>query len=431
MHRLAAIALLTVIAHAGCGSDRTGGVKVFVGARLIDGTGNAPVDNAVIVVRSGRIAAVGEVGSVVIPAGAERMDLDGRTIVPGFINAHGHVGATSEAESGEALTAELVEELRLYARYGVTTVNSLGGDGPEAVTLRDAQELPGLDRARLYVAGSVVTAATPDAARETVDENAAMDVDFIKIRVDDNLGTADKMSPDVYRAVIQRAHDHDLPLAAHLFYLDDGKALLRAGADFVAHSVRDRAVDDEFIDLLADRDVCYSPTLTREVSTFVYEDVPEFFDDPFFLRHADSSVIREVLDPDRQQRIRESTSAQQYKRALEVASANVKRIADGGATIVLGTDTGPFARFQGYFEHMEMAMMAEAGLSPMQVLLAATRDAARCLGLDGLGTIEVGKWADLVVLTEDPLEDIRNTRRIESVWIAGSRVPGSGTSEER
>jgi imidazolonepropionase-like amidohydrolase len=185
-------------------------------------------------------------------------------------------------------------------------------------------------------------------------------------------------------------------------------------------------VDDELVNLLMERDVCYSPTLTREVSTFIYESVPEFFDDPFFLREADPQVLEQLQDPDRQLSVRNSESAQAYKRALQVASRNVKMLADGGVKIAMGTDTGPPARFQGYFEHMELALMAEAGLSPMQIIKSATGDAAACLGLTDLGTLEAGKWADFVVLGEDPLTDIRNTKSLESVWIAGNRVPEQG-----
>ena len=423
------LAVLATLVIGGCGNEAAtpaDSVTAFLGAQVIDGTGRAAIENAAILVREGRIEAVGSADDVTIPTNAERIDLSGRTIVPGFINAHGHVGATSTADSGAALRAELLSELQLYARYGVTTVNSLGGDRPESVTLRDEQNVPELNRARLYVAGAGVVGSTPDSAVRMVDDNAALNVDFIKTRVDDNLGTTQKMRPEVFRAVIERAHERALPLAAHVFYLDDAKALVQAGADLLAHSVRDQSVDDELIELLKERDVCYVATLTREVSTFVYESEPEFFADPFFLRDADSIVIWQLLDPASQQRYRESASAQQYKTALEIASKNLKSLIDGGVTIALGTDTGPFARFQGYFEHLEMALMAEAGLSPMQIMSAATGDAARCLGFDDVGTIERGKWADFVVLAEDPMEDIANTRTIESVWIAGNRVPGTG-----
>ena len=413
-----------VVLFANCGGDAN--VVAFVGARIIDGTGAGATDDAVIVVREGRIEAVGPTGSVDIPGGAERVDLTGRTIIPGLINAHGHVGDTRGLESGHYSEANVLRQLALYARYGITTINSLGGDGPEGIRVRDAQNTPTLNRARLYAAGAVVTGVTPDAARQVVEENAAINVDFIKIRVDDNLGTTTKMTPDVFSAVIEAAHDRGIRVASHLYYLEDATALLRAGTDFVAHSVRDREVGPELIDLLIERDVCYSPTLTREISTFVYEDVPEFFEDPFFLKEADPADLEALKQPERQQRVRESRSAQQYKRALEVALRNLKLLVDGGATIAFGTDTGPPARFQGYFEHMELALMADAGLSPMQILVSATRDAARCLGLDDVGTLERGKWADFVVLTEDPLADILNSRSIESVWIAGNRVPEAG-----
>ncbi len=409
------------VLFANCGSDAN--VVAFVGARIIDGTGAGAIDDAVVVVREGRIEAVGPSGSVDIPSGAARVDLTGRTIIPGLINAHGHVGDTRGLETGHYSEANVLRQLALYARYGITTINSLGGDGPEGIRVRDAQNTPTLNRARLYAAGAVVTGDTPDAARQMVEENAAMNVDFIKIRVDDNLGTATKMTPEIFSAVIEAAHDRGLRVASHLYYLEDAKALLRSGTDFVAHSVRDQDVDLVLIDLLTERDVCYSPTLTREISTFVYEDVPEFFEDPFFLKEADPADLEALKQPERQQRVRESRSAQQYKRALEVALRNLKLLVDGGATIALGTDTGPAARFQGYFEHMELALMADAGLSPMQILVSATGDAARCLGLDDVGTLERGKWADFVVLTEDPLVDILNSRSIESVWIAGNRVP--------
>jgi imidazolonepropionase-like amidohydrolase len=173
---------------------------------------------------------------------------------------------------------------------------------------------------------------------------------------------------------------------------------------------------------MREREVCYCPTLTREVSTFVYEERPAFFDDPFFLEQADPAVLERLSANERQEQVRSSRSAQAYKRALEVAKRNVRAAAEGGVRIALGTDTGPPARFQGYFEHLEMELLAESGLSAWEILRSATADAAACLGVDDVGTLEAGKWADFVVLEADPLEDIRNARRIQSVWIAGNRV---------
>ena len=403
------------------------GSKAFVGVRLFDGTGAAPIENAVIVVRDGRIEAVGPADTVEISPGAERIDLAGKFVVPGVINAHAHVSDVLGLEGGHYDEANLLRQLRLYARYGVTTAVSLGGDGPDAIRLRDAED-QSLDRARIFVAGNVVTGSTVEEAQAQVDANEAMGADFIKIRVDDNLGTTEKMKSEIYEAVIARAHEKGLKVASHLFYLDDAKGLLKAGTDFVAHSVRDRELDDEAIALLKDRNVCYCPTLTREVSTFVYEDVPEFFEDPFFLKDADPAVLSTLKEPERMQKMKESQAAQAYKKALEQANANLKKAADSGVTIAFGTDTGPAARFQGYFEHMELAMMADAGLTPEQILRSATGDAARCLGLDEVGTLETGKWADFVVLNEDPLTDIEKMRSIDSVWISGNRVP-QGASE--
>ena len=422
---LAVVLAVGVAVAVGCGGEPeappveiTPGLQAFVGARIIDGTGDATVDDGVLVVRDGRIEAVGARDAVDIPPDAEQIDVTGRTIMPGLINAHGHVNPSPYTE-------ESVEsQLALYARYGVTTVFSLGGDGPEGMAVRDRQDTPGLDRARLFVAGPVVTGDTPEEAVEVVNAVADSGADIVKIRVDDNLGASTKMTPEVYQAVIETTHQRGLRLAAHLYYLEDAKGLLEAGADLIAHSVRDAEVDDEMITLLRDSGVCVCPTLMREVSTFVYESRPDFFDDPFFLRDADPADIEAFSAPAFQERSR-SRSAQIYKAQLEVAKRNVKTLSDAGIPIAMGTDTGPTARFQGYFEHGELALMVEAGLTPMQAIVASTSDAAGCMEVDtDLGSLETGKWADFLVLGTNPLDDIANTHSLETVYIAGNAVPG-------
>jgi imidazolonepropionase-like amidohydrolase len=169
--------------------------------------------------------------------------------------------------------------------------------------------------------------------------------------------------------------------------------------------------------------VCYIPTLTREVSTFVYESVPDFFSDPYFLKEADSDILEELQTSERMSRMASSRSAQGYKAALEVAMDNVARLNDAGVKIAMGTDTGPPARFQGYFEHMEMHMMVEAGMSPIDAIRASTGVAADCINVGDVGTLEPNKWGDFIVLGANPAENIMNTKTIESVWIAGNRVP--------
>jgi imidazolonepropionase-like amidohydrolase len=390
-----------------------GDVKAFLGARLIDGSGKPPVEKATLLVQDGRVLAAGPSSAVRPPKGAPTVNFAGKTIVPGLVNAHAH-----------ASEAQLAPQLDLYARYGITTVWSLGGEGDAAVKARDSQDTPALARARIHFAGPVITGKTPEQAREMVAKVAALKPDVIKIRVDDNLRTSQKMAPDVYRAVIDEAHRRGLRVAAHIFYLQDAKSLLRAGADFIAHSVRDQDVDDEFLSLMKQRDICYCPTFTRELSTYVYESTPVFFQDPFFLRDADREMMRQLQEPDRQSAMRSSKSAQAYKAAMPVAQRNLKKIAGAGVRIAMGTDTGGGpGRFQGYFEHLELEMMGEAGLTPQQVLRAATSDAAACMQRqDRVGALEPGKWADFLVLDRNPLEDIRNTRSIHSVWVAGNPV---------
>lgn len=400
-----------------------GGLRAFTGARLIDPATARVTANATLVVRGGRVEAVGSGPTLRIPAGAATRDLAGQFVVPGFISTHVHVSDV-HGDRPRAYTEEnTLRQLGVFARYGVTTLWSLDGERAPAFAARDSQNTPALDRARLYVSGSAITGKTPEEARQMVATVAALKPDVIKIRVDDNLGTAAKMPPDVYRAIIDEAHRRNLRVAAHLFYLDDAKDLLRSGVDVVAHSVRDKDVDDEFIALMKARNVPYCPTLTREVSTFVYESTPAFFSDPFFVREADQDVVARLRQPARQEAMRSSKSAQAYKAALAVARRNLKRAADAGVLIAMGTDAGPFPeRFQGYFEHLEMEMMVEAGLTPAQVLRAATVDAARAMRVDGVGELKPGAWADFVVLARNPLEDIRNTRSISGVWIAGNAV---------
>ena len=400
-------------------------VKAFVGARVYDGTGRPPIANAVLLVRDGRVQTVGPLGRVTIPPDAARITLTGKTVIPGLVNAHGHVGGTVGLEGNHYSAANVARDLRLYADYGVTTVFSLGDDEAAGFAARDAQGTATLDRARLFVAGPVLDPKSPDDARRLVAEDQRLKVDIVKIRVDDNLGTTPKMAPEIYQAVIDEAHTRGLRVAVHIFYLSDAKALLDAGADFIAHSIRDTDVDDSFIGMMKRRNVCYCPTLTREVSTFVYGSTPDFFSDPLFLKYADAATVTALKDPTRQEAMRNSRSAQRYKAGLEVASRNLKKLADAGVPIAMGTDSGaPSGRFQGYFELMELEMMAKAGLTPKQVIAAATRDAARCQKIDSeIGTLVRNKWADFVALDADPLTDISNVRKIDSVWIAGNRAP--------
>ena len=434
--KLANAAILAAVMVLGLGGSRpaaqtsTQTVTAFTGARLVTLDPKPAVTDVVILVKDGRIAEVGPPRTISVPDGAARVNLDGRFVLPGLIASHVHVSDVAGPDARAYTDENTARQLSVYARYGVTTVLSLGGEQAPAFRARQAEtnwDQRNPHRARLLLAGDIITAATADAAREQVGRVADLKPDWIKIRVDDNLGTARKMTPEVFTAVIDEAHKRGLRVAAHIFYLDDAKALLKAGVDMIAHSVRDKDIDDEFVALMKARDVPYCPTLTREISTFVYESTPKFFEDPFFLAEADPAMIARLKEPARQAAMSQSKSAQAYKAALKVAERNLKKASDAGLLVVMGTDSGAFPeRFQGYFEHVEMAMMVEAGMTPVQVLRSATAGAVRALKRTDVGKIEPGAWADFLVLERNPVDKIENTRSIASVWVAGARVVAPG-----
>jgi imidazolonepropionase-like amidohydrolase len=381
----------------------------YTGFTLIDGTDRPPIPDATMLVLGGRITAIGPTATVTVPAGVDRMILRGKAVIPGLITTHAHVN-------------DVARDLRTFAAHGVTTVVSLGDEPADALTARAPRTAATLTRARMMVAGGVLAPRTVEEARALVAQRAAQQVDFIKIRVDDNLGTTQKMAPEVYGAVIDEAHKRGMRVAVHLFYLADAKAVLAAGADFIAHSVRDLDVDEDFVRALKASGKCYSPTLMREVSTFIYTTVPSFFNDSLFRANADQSQVSALRDPASLRRFRDSQTAPRYKAGLDVANRNLKRLVDAGIPVSMGTDTGPAGRFQGYFELMELEMMVKAGLTPAQALASATGVAARCMRLTDVGTLETGKWADFVVLDANPVADIANVKRVNSVFVAGNLV---------
>jgi imidazolonepropionase-like amidohydrolase len=415
----AALVALATIRSAGQSAPAT---AALTGARVLNPAANGWIDDRVVLVRDGRIAGVSSPDAA-RGAGVTSVDLKGKYLIPGLISTHAHVSAVDGLKPAAYTLENTLRQLRVFARYGITSVFSLGGEQAPAFEARAAQSVATLDRARVFVAGDVITGRTPDEARQMVARVAALEPDIIKIRVDDNLGTTPKMEPDVYQAVIDEAHRRGLRVAVHIFYLQDAKAVLRAGADMIAHSVRDLEIDDEFISLMRARAIPYCPTLTREVSTFVYESTPSFFSDPFFTREADAAVVARLREPARQSAMAASAAARRYKAGLAIAQRNLKKAADAGLLIVMGTDSGAAAeRFEGYFEHLEMQMMADSGLAPAQVLRAATVDAAIAVKAPSLGVIAEGRWADFVVLDRNPLDSIRNLESISAVYIAGNVV---------
>jgi imidazolonepropionase-like amidohydrolase len=425
---------LLAIALLGSAPSAFAQTTAFVDGRVIDGTGKV-IEPGTVVVKDGRIVDVGAAASVKIPDGATRVDLRAKTLMPGIVNAHGHLSAVDGFKSGSELyTREnLIRQLRAYATYGVTTVFSLGDDQAEAFKLRDEQGGGALDRARVFLAGPVITGDTAEAATANVEKAIAMKPDLIKVRVDDSLGTAKKMPEVAWRATLAKAKEAKLKLAAHIFYLADARALAEAGTPFIAHSVRDLPVDAAFLAAMKKSNACYSPTFMREVSTFVYEGTPAWANDPFFRRGYGPELTAEMSNPERQARFKASPGyalGKKYKASLETAKKNLKTVADAGIRVAFGTDTGPAGRFQGFFEHLELEMMVDAGLTPMQAIVAATGDAAACWDRAGvLGTITKGASADLLILNANPLDSIRNTRSIDAIYVGGKMfVAGSANA---
>ena len=405
---------------------------------LIDGTGRPPVARAALVVHDGRIAWAGPAAKLKAPAGAQVIDLAGRYVMPGIVNLHGHVGnVIGLKQDPKFYTRENVEKnLQIFASYGVTTVLSLGTDQDLIFKIRDEQRSGRPRYARVFTAGRGFSVKGgiggaegvtffPTSAAEIpaeVAELAAQKVDIVKLWVDDRLGRSKKMPPEISKAILDSARQNHLRTAAHIYYLEDALQMLAGGVDMLAHSVRDQPVTPAFVAEMKKRGVLQIPTLARELSTFVYAHPPAFLDDPFFSR----AVAPETIDTLRSQAYRDRIAGDpdfsKYPGFLEMAKKNLKTLSDAGIKIGFGTDTGPPGRFLGYFEHLELELMVDAGLTPMQAIRAATGTAGEFLRGADVGTLERGKWADLLVLARDPLADIKTTRSLEAVYIAGQRV---------
>jgi imidazolonepropionase-like amidohydrolase len=410
--------------------------KVFENFALIDGTGKAAAAGSALIVTDGRITWVGPKASLKVPAGAQRIDLTGKYVMPGIINLHGHLGNVIGIKQDPSFfTRENVEkQLKTYASYGVTAMISMGSDKDIIFPMRAEQRAGRPTMTRIFTAGRGFTGkggypttvpgnkgipyevSTAAEVQKDIEELAAKKVDLVKIWVDDHLGKEAKIPLEMCQAIISNARKHGLKTVAHVFYLDDAKALVDSGLAGLMHSVRDKPVDDALIAAMKKRGAWMAAsTFTREMSVFVYTKRPPFFNDPFFAR----SVSKELMDASI---VPPDAETAKFPGFLATAKQNLKKLADSGVKYGFGTDSGPPKRFPGYFEHWEFELMTEAGLTPAQVIRAATGSAAEFLGAKDLGTIENGKWADMIVLARNPLTDIKNTRSIESVWIAGNKV---------
>jgi imidazolonepropionase-like amidohydrolase len=378
-------------------------VTAFEGARLIVGDGRV-IENATVVVDGPRIAQVGGAGEVRVPAGATRVSLAGKTIMPMLIDTHVHLGATRDA---------IVRDLRLRAYYGVSAALSLGTDRYEALDMR-GQTIPGA--ARFLSAGRGITMPEPGRTavpywitteaegRKAVEELSVHKVDIVKLWVDTRDGKYKKLTPELYGAVIDEAHKRGLRVTAHIFDLEDAKWLMRAGIDAFAHGVRDRDIDDELVAMFRQRpSLVLTPNLPdRGVKV-------------------DLGWLRAGLPDDELAKLEAANRDQPRAQVAHgIQARNLAKLNAAGVRITLGTDGN-----RPWGPHEEMLDMVLAGMTPMEVIVAATRNSAEFLRLADTGTLEAGKSADFIVLDANPLDDITHTRRISAVILRGVPVDRS------
>jgi imidazolonepropionase-like amidohydrolase len=415
---------------------------IFQHATIIDGTGGVRKE-ASLEIKGDRIVGI----NLPLVRGAGLVKCGGKTIIPGIVNAHGHLGVTRGAGSGpEDFTPEnIAAQVDQYARYGVTAVLSLGLNRDLIYDLRAKQQkgefapqgatiftagrgigVPGGAPPLNLAADQVYRPATAEEARADVREMAAHHPDIVKIWVDDIRGTMPKMQPDIYKAVIEEAHANHLRVAAHIYYLADAAALVDLGVDVLAHSIRDRDVDPALVRAMKEKGVCYIPTLELDDTFYLFAEHPAMVNDPFLAGALNPELKAMLTSRPWRDKVLNDPATAKNRQAFEIALRNLKAIHAGGVKIAMGTDSGATPlRIQGYAEHLEMELMHRAGMSPMDILVSATSNSAAVCGAGDRGTLAEGKMADFVILDEDPLEDIRNTRSISAVWHNGLMLPRS------
>lgn len=412
---------------------------LFRQATLIDGTGAQPRANVDILISNGKIE---KIGKGLKSTGARVENLKGKTIIPALISAHVHVGAFQGTTTGPQVytRSNIIRQLIKYQDYGITTILSLGTDKPVIFNgLRDSSQVGLLPGARLFSAGYgfkiphkgssfekdlTYYPNNPEEVRQQMESLAKLKPTAVKMWVDDFGGGSPKLSPLISTTIIAEAHRHNLQAAAHLYYVSDAHELVNAGLDLIAHSIRDKEVDDALLKKMREKGTIYIPTLSLDEYAYIYARQPEWVNDEFFKTSLDPGVYEMITSKSYQDNIKNSPSYNRNVKAFEMAMVNLKKIADAGIIIALGTDSGAFpVRTQGFSEHLELELMVQAGLSPLQVITAATQNAAKAMKIDNqLGTLEVGKTADFLILSANPVLDIKNTRKIESVWKAGKLV---------
>ncbi len=439
--------LLTALVITACGGDPAPAPEpaepaglAIVGARLIDGTGGTPVDDSVVLVRDGQVQAAGSRDAVTVPEGAEVIDAAGQTIIPGLVDLHAHYGGSIEA-------AEQALRNQLY--YGVTTTRSIGSDTPDKVALMLEAHAGRPDMPRAFTAGLGFSypggfnssfpnlPTTEEEAREMVREQAALNVHFTKMWINEVAEPDLKIPPEIRAAIVDESIQNGLVPVAHIDEEADAIQLLEAGLNEFLHSTvltfgpgSGGPVDapepgQTFIDLCLERDCAFTPTLSIIQNNWHFAEHPELLEDEDLRRVMNPGALERFSDAETRAGITEADNFADRQAAFRQVQDFVKAIHDAGIKVALGTDSGTANVPMGWGTHHELELYVDAGLSPMETLVAATATGASRVppvGEADFGTLTAGMSADLVVLDADPLEDITNSLAIDRVMLRGEWV---------
>jgi imidazolonepropionase-like amidohydrolase len=417
---------------------------LYEGARLIIGDATPPIESGAFLVEGNLIRAVGARDSVRAPAGATRVNLAGKTVMPAMVNVHVHIGyeGYSTWQAQNHTPANVLDHLQREAFYGVAATTAVGTSPIEQMMQFQRDQRTGtfpMASRLLFMPGmappnggpdqvlrvatnenhAVIEVTTAAEARAAVRRIDALGLTHVKVWVDDRGGTYPKLTPEAYAAIIDEAHAHGMTVHTHAIQLADQKAVVKAGTDVLVHMVQREPLDADYLAILAEKKPYWATVIGLGDQTAFCDP------DPFFEQTLPDSVIAKIRATKERRPLAPSCgppspTAPARERQMAI---NFPQMLAAGARVVLATDTGiqPGHTF-GSGEHLEMARWVQLGMSPAEAIVSATSRPAALMRQTDLGTLAAGKRASFIVLDANPLDDIKNTRRIADVYLDGTKV---------